>query len=133
MTMVILGGNQRKAERIARDIVKDLSVADIDFTIAESMGRSGEHRLCGTLDEDFSKEEDRRRLLFRSIVEAGDDQIAEWLGEYETLHISASSTRQQASFLLGYYAALRLFHRSPEVQIVDGGIKERKLRGTSNL
>ncbi len=53
MSMSILGGNQHKAERIARDIVKDLTVQDIEWTIVEGMGLEGEQRLCAAVATTF--------------------------------------------------------------------------------
>jgi hypothetical protein len=108
MSMSILGGKQHKAERIARDIVKDLTVMDIDWTIAESMGREGEQRLCSAIDEDFLINERRLSQLEKKITDAVNDDIGKLLDDYDHLWTEVSVARQKASFALGYFAALRL-------------------------
>jgi hypothetical protein len=122
MTMVILGGNQTKAERIARDIVKKLTVSDIDFTIAEGMGRAGEQRLCAAVDEDFLKNERRLYLLGEKIGDDVNDDLGKLIDEHDNLSLEVSVARQKASFLLGYAAALRLL-------VVNTKPKRKRSRG----
>jgi hypothetical protein len=113
--MVITGGDQHKAERIARDIVRDLTVSDIEWTITEGLGREGEQRLCAAVDDDFVKNEDRLYALSHRISDAlgKNDDLSKLFIEYEDLAISTSGARQKASFLLGYQAALRLCDPAP--------------------
>lgn len=108
MTMIILGGNQRKAERIARDLVKDLTVADVGATVAESMSPADENRLCNAVDEDFSKHERRILSLEKTIAAALSEDIGKLFEEYSELHITVTTVRQKAEFALGYATALRL-------------------------
>jgi len=108
MTMSILGGNQKKAERIARDIIKDLTVADVEWTIVEATGYKGEQQLCAAIDDNFLKNERRLSLLGHKIKSAVNDEIGELVDEYDDVRIESSVARQKASFQLGYQAALRL-------------------------
>lgn len=116
MTMVITGGNQRKAEKIARDIVKGLTVMDIDSTVAEDIGIANEQRLCSAIDGDFLKNERRISGLHSHIRAKLTKDLAELFDEADNLCLRVSITRQKASFALGYQAALRLLGVTPKTK-----------------
>jgi len=118
MTMKISGGNQHKVERIARKLVQDLTVLDIDTTINEALGTAGEQRICSAIDKKFLKKLTRGNQLEKqfpvileedmgSLSELG-NQADKLFDEYVSLSSEVSTARQQASFSLGYAAALRL-------------------------
>ena len=101
MTMAILGGDQHKAERIARELIDRLTVMDIGWVVAEDMGLEAEQRLCSAIDEHYLKDERRMNQLEHEID-------GEAFSEFTTLASHLSSVRQQAQFALGYMAARRL-------------------------
>jgi ABC-type lipoprotein export system ATPase subunit len=108
MTLIISGGNQHKAERIAKDLVKDLTVSDVDATVQESMSRGDEQRLCTAIDKDFVKNENRLILLDKKISDAANNDVCKLVDEWDALHLAVSIARQKVCFVLGYEAALRL-------------------------
>jgi hypothetical protein len=120
--MIILGGNQRKAERIARDLVKDLTLADIDTTVDEGIGLAGEQRLCAAVDDDFMKNERRLEWLDKTILTAVSGEVEKLFDEYGDLRVTVCAARQKASFLLGYASALRLLG----VDHLKLGIKQKR-------
>ena len=67
MTMVISGGNQQKLERLARELVKGLTVADFGAVVAGTINTAVEERLCSAADVNFPKHERRIRILEKTI------------------------------------------------------------------
>jgi hypothetical protein len=114
MSISIRGGNQHKAERVARDIVKNLTVMDIDWNIVESMGLEREQQLCAAVDEDFPKDYKRVFQLSKKITDAVNDDIDKLFEEHSDLCLRLSIARQKAAFVLGYFAALRLVGVTPK-------------------
>ena len=101
MTMTIRGGDQHKAEGVAREIIDRLTVLDIGWIVTEDMGLEAEQRLCSAIDENYPKDEQRMNQLAQEID-------SEPCNEYMTLASTVSSVRQQAQFLLGYMTARRV-------------------------
>jgi hypothetical protein len=108
MTMVFTGGNQLKAEKIARDLVKDLTVEDVYTTIGGSMGDDDERRLCDALDEDYVTQENRIKQMEDQIETGLSEDARKLFDEYVELQKLNGFVRQQAYFHLGYMTALRL-------------------------
>ena len=133
MSLSILGGNQTRAARIAREIVRDLAPTDIEFTVTEAMGLEGEQRLCTAVDDDFLAQERRINELDDQLRKLCSDEVWELLSEKDDLVISSSSIRQTASFNLGFAAALRLLSKQPRLTRVNGGNCEPRLKGNCGL
>jgi hypothetical protein len=62
-----------------------------------------------------------------------DEESRKLLGDYSDLHLRQDTTKMIAWFQLGYATALRLLGRSPDMEVVDGGVKEPKLKGGCSL
>jgi len=119
MGMLHRGGNQPRAERIARELVKRLTVKDLDWVVLEG-GRPKDHeRLLSAVEDGFKATERRRRALYFHLHEKLTGSLQKYFEEYDELHVRELCAHSSANFQLGYATALRLLG-------VDG--KTRKQR-----
>ena len=108
MTMQILGGNQYKAERIAREMVKKFTVKDLDWIIEEGVNIKEHHRLCSAVSDDFTKEERRRLILEQYLGDKLTGKLHKAFEDYVELRLNELCAHSSAHFHLGYATALRL-------------------------
>ena len=106
--MVISGGNQPKLERLARELVKGLTVADVGAVVAGTINTAVEERLCSAADVNFPKHERRIRILEKTIELALSEDTRKLFDEYSELYLRVAVAHERANFALGYAAAERL-------------------------
>jgi hypothetical protein len=114
MSKLIFGGNQHKAERIAREMVKDLTLADLEWVIVEGTTPEADNRICAAVHDDFLKNERRINQLEKIIDSKLKAGISKLFEEYNELVTSSTRAHEKASFTLGYAAAHRLLGVDPK-------------------
>jgi hypothetical protein len=134
MALEFVSSNGPRAMRVARKIVKPLDWADIESVVTNSMNQSEYDELFTAVDSDFLKSEKHLQQLYQTLRDVlPDEESRKLLGDYSDLHLRQDTTKMIAWFQLGYATALRLLGRSPDMEVVDGGVKEPKLKGGCSL
>jgi len=130
-------GNQAKAARIARQIVKPLDVTDVECVVSGGMKYPEEHhKLYTAIRPDYAEMERRYHDLWDRLKESIDsEEVKKMLGELSDAEIDLRGAREMAWFHLGFAAALRLMGAPPDMHVVNGGNAEPKtqLKGMCSL
>lgn len=108
MTMQILKGDQRKAERIARELVSTLTVADLDWVITDSMTQPKVDRLCAAVDLEYRNHIRQMNLIDSKLRDQLTGETLKEFKEFARLSNEQSFAYSTAGFHLGYFTALRL-------------------------
>jgi hypothetical protein len=124
-------GNQSGAARIAREIVKELAPSDIEWLI--NAKHEEYERLYTAVYPNYPNIEKQRRELEKQIEAIASADIKPLLDEYGDHAFELEGIKQTAWFNLGFAAALRLLGTPPQMNVINGGVTETKLRGRSKL
>jgi hypothetical protein len=119
MSLSVKFGSKRAA-RIAREIVDDLTATDVEWVIVEAMGRN-EDRLCAAISADFLDEEKRIDELDKEIQKLCSAEVWALIDERNCAATHTWTIRQHASLQLGFTAALHLLGRRPRLKPIAGG------------
>jgi hypothetical protein len=129
---VTCAGNHSKAYRIAREIVKSLNPADIEWLINEHMDDAEFLAIRSAIDQDYEKDENEVCALYEQIKAAlSSEEDVKLLSRYDDALHKLACAEQKAHFHLGFAAATRLMGNTPTMGVVSRGVTELKatLRG----
>jgi hypothetical protein len=106
-------GSQASAAQIARELVKDLAISDIQALIADNLQEGEINRLCKAIDPAVS-ERVKERAEIAERIKTLSPEMAELWKEYCAAQESVWDVRKIAWFNLGFQAALKLLGGSSD-------------------
>ena len=107
-------GSQASAAQIARELVKSLTISDIQALIADNLGEGEINRLCKSIDPAEYPEKVKERAEIADRIKALTPEMAEIWNEYCAAQEAVWDVRKIAWFNLGFQAALKLLGTSSD-------------------
>ena len=107
-------GSQASAAQIARELVKGLTISDIQALIADNLQEGEINRLCKAIDPAEYSERVKERTEIVDRIKTLTPDMAELWKEYCAAQEAVWDVRKIAWFNLGFQAALKLLGTSSD-------------------
>ena len=115
MTIQYTFDNQASAARIARELVKELAISDIQALIADNLSEGEINRLCKAIDPAVYPERVKERAEIAERIKTLTPEMTELWDQYCAAQESVWGVRKIAWFNLGFQAALKLLGTSSDL------------------
>jgi len=126
-------GNQRRVERIAREMVKHLAVTDLAFTIKDCMDQADIDRLAAAVDSEAYPDLKKKAEELADQLEhelPADAEAHKFFIDYSSIRDYIEDLQSIGWFNLGFQAALRLMGTPPDFHVINGAATQRKRRAS---
>ena len=109
-------GSQASAAQIARELVKGLTISDIQALIADSLQEGEINRLCKAIDPAEYSERVKERAEIADRIKTLTPEMADLWKEYCAAQEAVWNVRKIAWFNLGFQSALKLLGASSDLR-----------------